>query len=599
MEFLYYVFDSFLIPLIRSNFYVTESNVNRNKLFYFRHDVWRKLAEPSISQLKSSMFDEIETKKAINILEKRPLPYSNIRLLPKQSGVRTISNLRKRIQRRQNGKLILGSSINGIMKPAFNVVKFEKVRPKSKRINTVDSPANEMKDAHEDNVGSSLFSVGDILPKLRKFQGHLKSDGISGTALYFAKVDVRACFDSIPQQEVMKLVEDLITADDYRIARHAEIRTLFSGNATDSKDQSSTISRKFVFNAYNGDDFLDLQDVLSESLSKSRTKTVFVDSVIQSTETKDNLLTLLSEHIERNIVKMGKKYYRQKNGIPQGSILSSLLCNLFYAQLEKKELDFARSSDCLLLRMIDDFLLISTQQGKAEKFLQIMHDGVPQFGVSIKPEKTLANFPAEINGFHVEELPSHSPFPYCGNLIDPQTLDISKDRERTRHLGPISDTLTVELTKTPGRTFQRKTLNALKIQMHGMFLDSSFNALSTVLVNLYHIYTETAQKCFAYIKSLPTQKQPSAKLLIKTVEDVIALSFALMSRRGRCTGQWSEYKCGVSKKSAQWLACTAFGEVFGQKQTRYQLLLAWLARWIAKSKLTAKEAELLTSVVTG
>ena len=127
MEFLYYIFDSFLIPLIRSNFYVTESNVNRNQLFYFRHDVWRRLAEPSLSQLKLSMFDVMETKKALKILEKRPLPYSHIRLLPKHSGSRPIANLRRRTQRHRNGKLVLGPSINTTMKPAFNVVKFEKV----------------------------------------------------------------------------------------------------------------------------------------------------------------------------------------------------------------------------------------------------------------------------------------------------------------------------------------------------------------------------------------------------------------------------------------------------------------------------------------
>ena len=129
MEFLYYVFDSFLIPLIRTNFYVTESNVNRNQLFYFRHDVWRTLSEPSLSQLKLSMLDEMKTANAIRILQGRSLPYAQTRLLPKQIGTRPISNLRKRAQRRQNGKTVLGSSINTIMKPVFNVVKYEKVSP--------------------------------------------------------------------------------------------------------------------------------------------------------------------------------------------------------------------------------------------------------------------------------------------------------------------------------------------------------------------------------------------------------------------------------------------------------------------------------------
>ncbi|KAL9066059.1 MAG: hypothetical protein Q9157_007267 [Trypethelium eluteriae] len=579
MEFLYSVFDSFLIPLIRSNFYVTESNVNRNVLFYFRHDVWRSLAEPSLSQLKLSMFDEIKTDKALKILERRSLPHSHIRLLPKQNGIRPIANLRRRVQRHQYGKTVLGPSINSIMKPVFNVVKFEK-------------------DAHQDSVGSSLFSVNEMFPRLRQFRDRLNFSGDSGNALYFAKVDVRSCFDSIPQQKMMAFMERLITADDYRTARYAEIKALFAGNTTTTKDSYSNISRKFISHAYDGDDFFDFQDILHDGLSESKAKTVFVDSVVQKVDTRDNMLNLLSEHVERNIVKVGKKYYRQKHGIPQGSILSSLLCNLFYAQLEKENLSFARDSDCLLLRMIDDFLLISTNQAKAQHFLQIMHDGLPDFGVSVKPEKSLTNFPTAINGFPIATLPQRSPFPYCGSLIDPTSLNITKDRARIRALGPISDTLTVEFSKHPGHAFQRKTLNALRIQMHAMFLDTTYNALSTVLTSLYQMYRETAQKCFAYIKSLPVTKRPGLGVLVKTVEDVMTLSWALMSRRGKREGQWAQYECAVNRKSAEWLCYTAFSTVFGQKQTRYQLFLAWLARGIAKARLSTKETQLLTSVIS-
>jgi telomerase reverse transcriptase len=57
-ELLYYVFDSYLIPLIRSHFYVTESNAHRNQLFYFRHDVWKSLSEPALNALKLEMFEE-------------------------------------------------------------------------------------------------------------------------------------------------------------------------------------------------------------------------------------------------------------------------------------------------------------------------------------------------------------------------------------------------------------------------------------------------------------------------------------------------------------------------------------------------------------
>lgn len=127
LELVYWVFDSFLIPLIRSNFHVTESNVHRNRLFYFRHDVWRMLTEPSLSNLRVNLFEEMATERATKLLSRRPLGYSKIRLLPKKTGVRLIANLKRKQQIVRNGTTVLGRSINSVMTPAFNVMTYEKV----------------------------------------------------------------------------------------------------------------------------------------------------------------------------------------------------------------------------------------------------------------------------------------------------------------------------------------------------------------------------------------------------------------------------------------------------------------------------------------
>lgn len=126
-EFVYYIFDSFLIPLIRSNFHVTESNVHRNRLFYFRHDVWRAISEPAMSALKGSIFEELDTEQTRKRLLSRTIGFSHVRLLPKSTGFRPITNLRRRQQYFSNGKRVLGRSINSVMRPVFQVLKYEKV----------------------------------------------------------------------------------------------------------------------------------------------------------------------------------------------------------------------------------------------------------------------------------------------------------------------------------------------------------------------------------------------------------------------------------------------------------------------------------------
>lgn len=125
-EFTYYLFDSLLIPLIRANFHVTESNVHRYRLFFFRHDVWREFSEPAMATLKAAMFEEVKTERARDILASRALGYSQVRLLPKAVGVRPIMNLRRRMLK-TGSKTTLGWSINSTLAPVYNMLTYEKV----------------------------------------------------------------------------------------------------------------------------------------------------------------------------------------------------------------------------------------------------------------------------------------------------------------------------------------------------------------------------------------------------------------------------------------------------------------------------------------
>jgi telomerase reverse transcriptase len=93
-EFLYWLIDGFIIPLLRGHFYITESSSDRNRVFYFRHDVWRKLSEPAFERLKMRMFEEVKKE----VAEGNKLGVSKIRLLPKEQrgAIRPIVNLRRR-----------------------------------------------------------------------------------------------------------------------------------------------------------------------------------------------------------------------------------------------------------------------------------------------------------------------------------------------------------------------------------------------------------------------------------------------------------------------------------------------------------------------
>lgn len=492
-ELLYYIFDSYLIPLIRSHFHVTESGIHRNQLFYFRHDVWKAMSEPALTSLKLDMFEECSAAEIQGAMAQRALGVSKVRLLPKEQGMRPIINLRRRVQRQEHGGVVLGRSINSILTPAFSILNYEKAR-------------------RPDMLGSALFSVDDMFARLQDFRSTLSARGLRDTPLYFAKVDVKSCFDTIPQQRLLKLAESILSANEYHLTRFARAK-LLGGHNGEMPGFGAKPSWKFLTKATADHTSFDLGKEIASETAAGRTRSAYVGGVVQRSQHRKVILDLLHEHVESNVVKLGNRLYRQKEGIPQGSIVSSLLCSYFYAELERTALGFLKNEEGLLLRLIDDFLVITSDRNVAETFMHTMHAGLPEFGVQVKAEKSRVNFDMEINGSPVARLPAVVDFPYCGNAINTITLDLSKDAERRKAVN-VQDSVTVEYSKLPGQSFYRKTLNALKLHMRAMHLSTNYNSVETVLTNLHHAFNEVAHKSYSYIKSLPNSKQPSSKLMI-------------------------------------------------------------------------------------
>ncbi|GFF73759.1 telomerase reverse transcriptase [Aspergillus udagawae] len=591
-EFIYYIFDSILIPLIRSNFYVTESQIYRNQLFYFRHDVWRHLTLQPLATFKTTLFEEMKRADAERRLGGRSLGYSSLRLLPKMTGVRPILNLRRRmLQPGWVGKAsFLGPSINSTITPIFNVLNYEKAR----------NPAS---------LGSTLSFVGEIHPRLKSFKERLSHSHSSAQRqpLYFAKLDIQSCFDTIPQEELIPLIESLFSEEGYQIGKHVEVRPPdeFSSMWPVQGSHQSKALRKYVGRAAPVSKPQHLTETITDGGISHRRNTVFVDTPAHNEYSGDHLLDLLDEHIRYNLVKVGRKYFRQRNGIPQGSILSSVLCNLFYAQMERESLGFLDPNEAVLLRLVDDFLLITTNSSLAMRFLQVMLKGQPKYGISVNPAKSLVNFSAAVDGVQIPRLEGSHLFPYCGSLIDTRTLEIYRDQDRILEgtdsaAATISSSLTVELARAPGRSLHRKVLSSFKLQMHPMYLDTKHNSLNVVLWNLYANLVTSAMKMYRYMKALPPRAHPTSDVVIRVFQDLIELAHRMMRARRELKPRdsCSPYMCLVQQQQVQYLAAAAFRFVLGRKQTKYAKVLRWLEQvWKAARPQSDGKAARLAQVV--
>ncbi|CAE6410670.1 unnamed protein product [Rhizoctonia solani] len=334
-EFIYWFFDSFIIPLVKSTFYVTETSALQHQLLYFRHDDWHKLCIPLLDKLSGETFERIDPS---DLDASRRLGVSHVRLLPKETGVRPIVNLGRKAKLRS----------------------FKSQKPEL--------------------LGASVFGVNDIYRKLATFKASLRRSDGTMPKLYFVKLDVRACFDTIDQGKLLEILTGTLTQRGYMVRKFNQVQPSAGGPRRSF--------RKRVVPDWDHMHFMPYASKLAACLRHM----IFADQVVYGFDYQEETLDLLEEHITDNIVRIGTELYRQVVGIPQGSVLSTLLCAIFYGDLERTRLEFTKDAGNLLLRFVDDYLFITTDIQQARTFLNIMHQGHPEYGCIIAEEKTLTNF---------------------------------------------------------------------------------------------------------------------------------------------------------------------------------------------------------------
>lgn len=186
----------------------------------------------------------------------------------------------------------------------------------------------------------------------------------------------------------------------------------------------------------------EFQDLATE-LAASLRHVIFIDSVVYPYEDRQRVLRLLEQHVTGNLVKIGREFFRQRVGIPQGSSLSTLLCSFFYADLEREKLGFVHEPGSALLRYTDDFLFVSTSRRKARTFFEIMCKGHPEYGCFISPEKSLTNMDLMLeDGGFVPRI-RDTAFPWCGYVLDTTSLAVRADLERYRAIREWSNKIFV------------------------------------------------------------------------------------------------------------------------------------------------------------
>ncbi|KAL3044116.1 hypothetical protein OYC64_003867 [Pagothenia borchgrevinki] len=285
-----------------------------------------------------------------------------------------------------------------------------------------------------------------------------------------------------------------------------------------------------------------------------------------------------------SVVQFGKKTYRQCRGIPQGSVVSSLLCCLCYSHMENVLFEGITEKKGCLMRLVDDFLLITPDLNRAQHFLNILLAGVPQYGLVVNPQKVGVNFqvPGSMGSCPgIRVLPPHCLFPWCGLLLDTHSLDVYKDYSSYAGLS-LRYSLTLGSFHSAGEQMRRKLMAVLRLGSHALFLDLKNNSLEAVYKNIYKQVLLHACRFHVCAQSLPFGQTVAKNPLyfLRMIFDMAEYCNRLirLSNKGLILG--SKAQTGILQfEAVELLFCLSFLLVLSQHRPLYRALFPHLHKW--------------------
>ncbi|XP_010190451.1 PREDICTED: telomerase reverse transcriptase, partial [Mesitornis unicolor] len=556
-KFLYWLMDTYVVMLLRSFFYITETTFQKNRLFYYRKLVWGKIQDIGIRnhfakvQLRPLSSEEIEAFRQNRCVAMA----SKLRFIPKVNGLRPIAK------------------VSGVVEAqAFSRENREKkMQHYNTRLKNLFSVLNYERTVNTSFIGSSVFGKDDIYKTWKKFVTKvLESDG-EIPHFYYVKADVSRAYDTIPHNKLVEVISQVLDPEKrtvYCIRRYAVIMITASGKARKFYRRHVSTFKDFM------PDMKQFVSQLQENASLQNA--IVVEQSLTFNETSSSMFNFFLQMIHSNILEIGSRYYLQCCGIPQGSILSTLLCSLCYGDMENKLLCGVQQ-DGVLIRLIDDFLLVTPHLMQARTFLRTLAAGIPEYGFLINPNKTVVNFPVDdIPGCSkIKQLPECRLVPWCGLLLDIQTLEVYCDYSSYTSTS-IRSSLSFNSSRTAGENMKYKLIVVLKLKCHCLFLDLQINSLRTVCINIYKIFLLQAYRFHACVLQLPFNQKVrnNPSFFLRIISETASCCYAILKAKNAGVALGGKVASGMfPSEAAEWLCYHAFSVKLAKHKVVYKCLL--------------------------
>uniref|UniRef100_A0A8C2EV32 Telomerase reverse transcriptase n=1 Tax=Cyprinus carpio TaxID=7962 RepID=A0A8C2EV32_CYPCA len=549
-QFLGWMLSGYVVGLVKALFYVTESMGQKHTLRFYRGEVWNKLQEMAFRvHLSKGQWRALSPSQALKF--PKTAVTSRIRFIPKVNSMRPITRLsgpRESLQHFQSCVRLLQNVLSACVREA-------------------PGP-----------MGSTVWGWQDIHRVLKEFGPQQKS---SPRPLYFVKVDVSGAYDSLPHQKLLEVLGEVLSPfaeQSFFVRQYARVWS----------DPHLGLKKHFCTKPLNMKGF-----VVEEQAGGTLRDAILVER--HSSEVRgEDVFQFFQKMLSSYIIHHDNKMFHQVCGIPQGSSVSALLCNLCYGHMENSLLKGIAKGGCLM-RLVDDFLLITPHLSKATEFLTTLLAGVPDYGCKINPQKVAVNFPVcqEWLDSGASVFPSCCLFPWCGLLLDTHSLDVCKDYSRYDGLS-LRYSLTLGSAHSPAAVM-KKLLSVLSLKCTDIFLDLRMNSVQAVYRSLYKLILLQALRFHACVKSLPLGQNVETDpwFFLKMIWTMAQVSNKLIRHINKGLVLGSLDGGGLLQYEAvQMLFCLAFEVVFKRHRWLYRSLLPALhKRTLHKHALVRNEEE--------
>lgn len=156
-------------------------------------------------------------------------------------------------------------------------------------------------------LGASVFGFHDVFERFSAFKA--QADFQKGGPWFIVKIDAKQAFDLIRQDVLCRIISEsgIFTREHYFVHRYRVNGKLVLRVSTEPWGSPPAAKRDQVVT----------DCAWGESISRA------------------DLYNILFEHIRLNVVLLQGRRFRQSVGIPQGSIVSSHLCSIYYGFIER------------------------------------------------------------------------------------------------------------------------------------------------------------------------------------------------------------------------------------------------------------------------